>query len=171
MYKAIGIICILIGCVGWGNLRVRQERERIMHLRIMYRILERIRTEIAYGKHTLPEICLILTEINDMCYGDCFRHIYEAASEGGSGLPELWKAEFQDFFAGQPIQEEERNAFAGLPDRLGFQEETGQAENIGQMAAFFLQRGRQAEENCENRTKMIRSVSILAGLLLTIWLL
>lgn len=171
MYKAIGIICILIGCVGWGNGKIAQERDRIGHLRIMSRILERIRAEIGYGKHTLPEICLMLTEINNECYKKCFRRIYEAASESGSDLPQLWRAEFQAFLAGQPILEEEREVFAGLPDRLGFQEETGQAESIGQAEVFFSQRAVQAEESCENRTKMIRSVSILTGLLLTIWLL
>lgn len=171
MFKAIGIICILIGCVGWGNMKIRQERERIRHLHTMRRILERMRTEIAYGKHTLPEICLMLAEMNDICYQKCFRRIYEAAAEGGSGLPELWRAEFQAFLKDQPLQEEERELFAGLPDRLGFQEETGQAESIGRLEALLAQKGGQAEEGCENRTKMIRSASILTGLLLTIWLL
>lgn len=171
MYKAIGMILILTGCVGWGNRKIGQERERIRHLRTIGRILERIRAEIAYGKHTLPEICLILTEINDECYRDCFSRIYKAASESGIGLPELWRAEFQAFLEKQPLQEEEREIFARLPDRLGFQEEAGQAESIGQIEAFLSQRAAQAEEGCENKTKMIRSVSILTGLLLTIWLL
>ncbi|MCM1267354.1 MAG: stage III sporulation protein AB [Bacteroidales bacterium] len=171
MFKAIGIFCILIGCVGWGNGKAGQERERIRQLKIMRGILGRIRTEIAYGKHTLPEICLMLTEINDTCYQNCFQRIYRAASEDGSGLPALWKKEFAAFLEGQPLEAEEREMFAGLPDRLGFQEETGQAESIGQAEAFFIRRGRQAEESCESKTKMIRSVSILTGLLLTIWLL
>lgn len=171
MYKTIGIICILIGCIGWGNAKIGQERDRVRHLQIMCRILERIRAEIGYGKHTFPEICLMLAEINSECYRKCFRRIYEASSGSGVGLPKLWRAEFQAFLAGQPIQEDEREIFAGLPDRLGFQEETGQAESIGQAETFLLQRARQAEENCGNRTKMIRSVSILAGLLLTIWLI
>ncbi len=171
MYKTIGIICILCGCIGWGNRRIGQEVDRIRHLRVMCRILERIRVEIGYGKHTLPEICLMLTEINDSCYKKCFQTIYEASSEGGRELPKLWKKEFQSFLERQPLREEERETFAGLPDRLGFQEETGQAGSIGQAEAFLSQRARQAEESCESKTKMIRSVSILTALLLTIWLL
>lgn len=171
MYKAVGIICILAGCVGWGNKKIVQERERIGHLRTMCSILERIRTEIGYGKHTFPEICLMLTEINNECYRNCFRRICEAAAGSGSGLPVLWKAEFEAFLEKQPIQADEREVFAGLPDRLGFQEETGQAGSIGRAEEFLARRAGQAEENCENRIKMIRSVSILAGLLLTIWLL
>lgn len=171
MFKAIGIICILIGCVGWGNMKIGQERERIRHLGLMSRILERIRVEISYGKHTLPEICLMLTEINDVCYQNCFQRIYEAALEGGIALPTLWRTEFQAYLGKCPLLEDERQVFAGLPDRLGFQEEAGQAESIGQAEAFLSQRSRLAEESCENKTKMIRSVSILTGLLLTIWLL
>lgn len=171
MYKAVGILCILLGCAGWGNLRIGQERERIRQLRLMGRILERIRTEIAYGKHTLPEICLMLTDINDERYNKCFQNIYEAATESGTEMPQLWRTEFQAFLEKQPIQAEERDVFVGLPERLRFQEETGQAENIGQAEVFFTQRCKKAEEDCENRTKMIRSVSILAGLLLAIWLL
>lgn len=171
MFKAVGIICILIGCAGWGDMKIRQERERIRQLGIMRRILEQIRTQIAYGKHTLPEICLMLTGINDTRYQNCFRRIYEAAAESGSSLPALWKTEFQAFLEKQPLQEEEREVFVGLPDRLGFQEETGQAESIGQAEIFFAQRAEQVEEGCAGRTKMIRSVSILTGLLLAIWLL
>lgn len=171
MFKAIGIICILIGCVGWGNRKIGQERERIRQLHTMRRILERIRAEIAYGKHTLPEICLMLTEINDIRYQKCFQRIYQAESVSGSGLPALWKAEFEAFLKDQPLQEEERELFVGLPDRLGFQEETGQAESIGRLEELLAQKAGYAEEGCENKTKMIRSVSILTGLLLTIWLL
>jgi len=171
MYKTIGVICILCGCVGWGNWKIGQECDRIRHLRTMCRILERIQAEISYGKHTLPEICLLLTEIEDSCYQKCFRTIYEEAAKGAGELPMLWKQEFQAFLAGQPIQEEEREVFAGLPDRLGFQEETGQAGSIGQIETFLSGRVRQAEESCGNKTKMIRSVSILTALLLTIWLL
>ncbi len=165
------MICILIGCIDWGNRRIGQEMDSITHLPIMCRILERMKAEIAYGKHTLPEICLMLTEINDTRYQKCFRCIYEAASEGGGELPKLWRKEFQTFLEKQPMQEDEREAFAGLTDRLGFQEETGQAGSIGQAEAFLSHRVRLAEESCESKTKMIRSVSILTALLLTIWLL
>jgi hypothetical protein len=54
---------------------------------------------------------------------------------------------------------------------LGLQEETMQACNIGQSLDMLNRKCRQAEENYENKTKVIRSVSILTGLLLTLLLL
>ena len=70
-----------------------------------------------------------------------------------------------------PLREDERETVAELPKTLSFQEEGGQSGRIGLAEAFLEGRYRQAEETCENRSKMIRSVSILTGLLLTILLL
>ncbi len=54
---------------------------------------------------------------------------------------------------------------------MNFREEDGQSGRIGQAEAFLEGRYRQAEETYENRSKMIRSISILTGLLLIILLL
>ena len=63
MYKVVGILCILAGCAGFGNLKVRQEKDRIRHLRAFIHIMRRIQNEISYGKHTVPEICLIIADL------------------------------------------------------------------------------------------------------------
>ncbi len=70
-----------------------------------------------------------------------------------------------------PLREDERETVAKLPRTLNFQEESGQSGRIGQAETFLEGRYRQAEETYENRSKMIRSVSILTGLLLAILLL
>ena len=68
MYKAVGFLCILVGCAGWGHSLAGQEKERVRHLRALVRILGQMRSEISYGKHTMPEICLLLSELNDEYY-------------------------------------------------------------------------------------------------------
>lgn len=172
MYKAIGIVCILAGCIGWGNRRAGQERERIRHLKMLFHMLGQMRSEISYGKHTLPEICLLLAELNDKCYSLCFRRIYEQTSgEGGTDFPAVWAAEMGRCLEGLPLREDERETVAELPKLLHFREESGQAGRIAQAEAFLEGRYRQAEECYENRSKMIHSVSILTGLLLAILLL
>jgi stage III sporulation protein AB len=74
-------------------------------------------------------------------------------------------------FRGVPLQEEEKDVLKKLPDQLGLQDETMQACNIGQSLDMLNRKCRQSEENYENKTKVIRSVSILTGLLLTLLLL
>ncbi len=172
MYKLIGILCILAGCVGWGSARVGQEKDRVRNLRALFHILGQMRSEISYGKHTLPEICLLLAELNDKCYKACFVRVYERTrEENGGDFPEVWEEEMRACLAGLPLREDERETVAGLPKTLSFQEEGGQSGRIGQAEEFLEGRYRQAEETYENRAKMIRSISILTGLLLAILLL
>lgn len=172
MYKLIGILCILAGCAGWGSARVGQEKDRVRHLRALFHILGQMRSEISYGKHTLPEICLLLAELNDGCYNSCFLQIYElTGGENGGNFSEIWETQMRACLKDLPLREDEREIMAGLPKTLSFQEEEGQSGRIGQAETFLEGRYRQAEETCENRSKMIRSVSILTGLLLSILLL
>ena len=172
MYRLAGILFILAGCIGWGNGKIGQERDRIRHLRLLLQIFDRMQSEIAYGKHTLPEICLLLTTVKEESYSVCFRRIYERSTEGeGTGIPQIWKEEFRDCLGKLPLQEEERETVLTLPDHLCFQEGERQADSIGQAGEFLAERCRRAEGTYENRSKMIRSVSILTGLLLAILLL
>ena len=70
-----------------------------------------------------------------------------------------------------PLLEDERQSVVELPKTLNFQEESEQAGRIRQAEDFLESRYRQAEEAFANRSKMIRSISILTGLLLAILLL
>lgn len=172
MYKLIGVLCILAGCAGWGSAKAGQEKDRVRHLRTLFHILEQMRSEISYGKHTLPEICLLLAELNDGCYQSCFSRIYErTGEESGEDFPGVWEKEVRACLAGLPLREDECETMAELPRKLSFREEGGQSARIGRAETFFEDRYRQAEETYEKRSKMIRSVSILTGLLLSILLL
>lgn len=172
MYKIAGVLCILTGCIGWGSGKIMQEKERIRHLRLLFQLLGQMRSEISYGKHTLPEVCLILAQLNDGCYKICFQRIYEKTQmERTAAFPEVWEEEMKVCLERLPLREDERRTVEELPKTLNFREEGGQAGRIGQAESFLEGRYRQAEEACENRSKMIRSVSILTGLLLAILLL
>lgn len=172
MYKLIGVFCILAGCIGWGSAKVGQEKDRVGHLRTLFHILGQMRSEISYGKHTLPEICLLLAELNDERYHLCFAKIYEqTGKENGKDFSEVWEMQMRACLEELPLREDEREMVVRLPKTLNFQEERAPSERIGQTESFLEGRYRQAEESYENRSKMIRSVSILTGLLLSILLL
>lgn len=172
MYKIVGIFCILAGCMGLGRLKVRQERERIRHLREWIRIIRRMQDEISYGKHTLPEICLILADNVDGWYAPYFKEIHRQMLQGdGTGLKEVWEDQMGTCLQNLPLQEEERDIIRQLPACLGLQEETRQALGFEQAVSSLTGKCQKAEEAYENRSKMIHSVSILAGLLLSILLL
>lgn len=162
----------MAGCAGWGNSLVGKEQERVRHLRILSHVLAQIQSGISYGKQTMPELCLLLSESSDGCYSKCFGQIYEhTAGESGKDFRTVWEEEMKTFLKPLPLREDERRTVTELAKVLGFQEVSGQAGQVGQAEAFLENRYRQAEETCENRSKMIHSVSVLTGLLLAILLL
>lgn len=172
MYKAVGFLCILAGCAGWGHSLAGREKERVGHLKVLSQLLGQIRSEISYGKHTMPEICLLLKKRDDRCYSECFGRIYKRTSgESGADFPKVWEEELWSCMEPFPLREDEKRTVAELAKGLRFREESGQAGHVGQAEAFMEERYRQAAEACENKSKMIHSVSILTGLLLAILLL
>ena len=172
MLKLAGALCIMAGCVGWGEGKIREEKDRVRHLRELIRIIRRIQEEIRYGKRTLPEICLILSEYSDPWYRPHFRKIYEQFDRrNGTGLNAVWLRQMAFCFQGVPLQEEEKDVLIRLPENMGIQEETLQAENIGLSMDMLIRKCRQAEETYQNKSRVIRSVSILTGFLLTIILI
>ena len=172
MFKIVGILCILAGCVGWGTGRIREEQGRIQHLREMIFIIRRIRDEISYGKHTLPEICLILAECCSPLYRLHFRQIYEQMEQrGGSALDHIWARKMEKCLQDAPLSEEEKDILKYLPQNMGMQEEKLQAESIGRSVELIARNCRKAEDAYENKARMIFSVSVLTGIFLTILLL
>lgn len=172
MLKLAGILCILTGCIGWGAGKIGEERRRVRHLRELIRIMKRIQGEMIYGKHTLPEICFILAEYSDAPYRSCFMEIYEQTRRrDGSCLTEIWRRQTEVCMVDAPLTGEEKEILIGLPYNLGMLEETQQAEGIGQSMDWLERRCRQAEDEYAGKSKMIFSVSLLAGIFLTILML
>lgn len=172
MFKIAGVTCILAGCTGWGISRIVEERNRVQHLREMIRIIRRIRDEISYGKHTLPEICLILSEYCSASFQSCFRQIYEQVGQGeGTSFRQIWERQIGLCMRDAPLSEEEKDILGKLPYNLGMQEEKLQAENISQSMEFLVRECRRAEDAYDNKSRMILSVSVLMGVFLTILLL
>lgn len=172
MLKVLGCVCMIAGCVGWGESRIREEKSRVRHLHELIRLIRRIQEEIRYGKRTLPEICLLLSEYGDSWYGPYFKRIYEQLQErNGTGFEAVWAGQMALCFQRAPLREEEKDVLRRLPEYLGLQEETSQAVQIGQSVDLLERKCRQAEDTYENKAKVIRSVSILAGLFLAILLL
>lgn len=158
--------------MGWGGSKVREEWCRVEHLRELIRIIKRIQNEISYGKHTLPEICLILSEYSDAVYQPYFREIYDQMEQGtGICLTHVWQQQMELCLREIPLLKEEKDILSNLPRNLGMAEEKQQAESIGQSLDLLMRRCRQAEDTYANKSRMIFSVSLLAGIFLTIMLL
>ncbi len=169
MLKLLGSLGILIGCVGFGLDRIGEEKGRISHLQEVIRIIRRIQSEISYGKHTLPEICLILAGTCAAPYRECFRAVYDKAQrQEGNCLEQIWVQEFTQCMQNVQLQEEEKEILRNLPQNLGIQEEKYQAESIGQSMDLLTRKCREAEDAYADKSRMIFGLSILSGVFMTI---
>ena len=172
VFKFAGAACILAGSIGLGAACAAQEKRRIAYLREILLVFRRMQDEITYGKHTLPEICLHLSECGGPLYRGCFRTIYELAKQrDGDSLPHIWEEQIALSQEGAPLSGEEKNLLLQLPKCLGLREEKQQAKSIGRCEEYAFLSCRRAEEAYGNKRKVIFSVSVLAGLFLTILLL
>ena len=172
MFKVMGILCILAGCVGWGVGKIGEEQRRLRYLREMILIIGRIRDEISYGKRTLPEICLILADCCSPLYRQHFKQIYERMSRGdGTPLNKIWEGQIEQCLLDTPLTDEEKGILKDLPQNLGMQDEKLQAQSVGRSVEFLARSRRKTEDAYENKARVILSVSVLTGVFLTILLL
>lgn len=172
MLKLAGILLLMMGCTGLGVRRVWEEKGRIRELRELRRIILRIQGEMAYGKRTLPEICFLLGGCMEEPYRSAFLAIYQKFEENdGTALERIWKEQMAVCMKEMPLKEEEKAILRNLPEHLGILEETMQAADIGQSLDMVTEHIRQAETEYESKSRVIMSVSIMAGLFLIILLL
>lgn len=172
MLKLAGILLLMIGCTGLGINKVSEEKRRIKELREIRRMIIRMQNEMRYGKRTLPEICLLFGQCMEEPYRSAFLELfYKLEENDGTVLNKMWKEQMDTCMMGLPLKEEEKNILKNLPEHLGIQDETMQAADIGQSLDMLEDHIHQAEAEYENKIRVIMSISVMAGLFLTILLL
>lgn len=172
MLKLAGVILLMTGCTGLGISMVLDEKRRIRGLREIRRIILRMQSEMVYGKRTLPEICMLLSQHMEKPYRQAFCEIFHRLEENdGSMLEIIWKEKMEVCMKGMPLKEEEKAVLIGLPDNMGILDETTQAANIGQSLDMIDERIRRAESEYEGKSRVIMSISVMVGLFLIILLL
>lgn len=172
MFKLAGILLLMAGCTGFGINKVSEEKRRIQELREIRRIIIRIQNEMIYGKRTLPEICLLFSQCMEEPYRTAFLELFHRLNENdGTNLTKLWEEQMEACMTGLPLKDEEKNVLKDLPKHLGIQDEVLQAADIGQSLDMVGEHIRRAEAEYENKTKVIMSISVMAGLFLVILLL
>lgn len=172
MLKLAGVVLLMSGCVGMGISKVKEEKRRTKELRQIKRIIIRIQNEMVYGKRTLPEICFLLSGCMEQPYQEIFFKIYQKLGENrGEIFEKLWKEQMKTGLKELPLKTEEKDILCNLPEHLGIQDETMQAAGIGQSLDIVTDRIRQSETEYESKAKVIMSLSVTAGLFISILLL
>lgn len=172
MLRLVGILLLMTGCIGLGYNAVAEEKQRIRELREIRSIMLRIQNEMTYGKRTLPEICNLFGESGEEPYRTIFCMIFQKAQENdGATLERIWMEEMENGIRNLPLKREEKEILKSLPGHTGIADGNMQAAGIGQSLDIITGRIAQADTEYENKSRVIMSISVTAGLFLSILLL
>jgi len=89
----------------------------------------------------------------------------------GASLDDIWKEQMEKCMQNLPLQREEKNILRNLPEYLGTMDEKQQAADIGQSLDLIAAHIGQAEAEYGNRSRVIMSISVMAGIFIVILLL
>lgn len=161
---------VIAGCTGIGMVICRDHNRRIFLLRQIREILEDMKYYISYQKAAVPEALLKLSEKEKSLFSDAFYGIYEEVRAGGS-FPDIWEKHMGKALEGLPLGEGEKKLLLDFPSCLGYMEENAQAGAIDGLLREVTQRMEELSGEQKNKNKMVMSLGLAGGVLLSILLL
>ena len=171
MTAFIGGLFILAGFLGGAFCICREYGLRIMYLKKMQSVYEYMKYEISYGKVPIPQMLFHIAEIEGMFFSSELKHIAIEMQGSGKQFEELWKEGLSETLNKTPLKREERKLFLCFPEKQGFLEEDAQARALDELLREIEKRIAELEAEQKGKNKMVMSVGVAGGLLLTILLI
>lgn len=169
MYRIIGFVLILVGCSGLGVWYSLQFTKQLATLQYMCRILELLMGQIRFGRCTLPECCLLLTERIEEPYKSSFMTIYEnACGGGGESFGQLCQKQLSQDLRGLVVEKEDKELFISCFAGSGFEEDRMQLRTIEQIKKELEERAHKLSGENVSKCRLALSLGTMSGLLLII---
>ena len=89
----------------------------------------------------------------------------------GGNFPDVWKSYMGKALAGVPLCEKEKKILLDFPSCLGYMEEGAQAAALDELQREVVQRIEELSGEQKNKNKMVISLGLAGGVLLSILLL
>lgn len=169
MQKLIGFVMIFMGCSGLGAWYSLQFRKQLATLQEMCRILELLLGQIRFGRCTLPECCLQMTERVEEPYRSSFLAIYEAAClNEGESFGQLCEARLQQDLQKLVADKADRELFISCFTKSGYEEDRLQLRMIEQTKEELEEQYHRLSQENSSKCRLALSLGTMSGLLLII---
>lgn len=172
MLKVAGIILLMTGSIGMGLVL---KKEAGNHLQELYRfrtILQMLQNEILYHKSPLPEACRrIGSSLKDPYRSAFFRIHDEMTGHCGENFLQIWQKHMSACLKAVKVSPEEKDILLDLGSCTAYSDERAQAEAMNLYMHRLDLAADRLEKNLEQKEKLIMSMSVMGGLLLTVILL
>ncbi|NLL76771.1 MAG: hypothetical protein GX235_05940 [Clostridiales bacterium] len=172
MLRFIGIVLLMSGSFGLGWSLKNRMKENLNSLYQIQQIFKMLQNEITYSKASLPEACRRIGYKVKEPYGNAFEEIYEKMLiNSGCSFSEIWKQSMKKYLNGVTLSEEEKKICLDFGDCAGYVDGKMQAQAIEQYIHRLELSVKKLEEDIINKSKVIMSLSVMGGLLITIILI
>ena len=171
LIKMAGCILVLTGCVGSANAWCREQKHRLLLLKQIRKIYEDMKYYISYQRITIPEALLRIAENKEIVFAEAFREIYREQKKGEMEFPLIWKKQMEKILFKTPLHRQEWRLLLDFPSCLGFMKENAQAGALDELLRAVIQRIAELEAEQKSKNKMVMSLGLAGGILVTILLL
>ena len=171
MLRLIGSLMVICGSVGFAGSLCGELNLRLKLLKQIRGIYENMKYHISYQKMTIPEALLRLSEKEQAPFGAAFEAVCKGIYEGEENLSTLWKVQMDKALAHTPLKKQEKKLLYDFPFCLGFMEENAQAKALEELLRETALQIEQLEQDKRNKNKMIMSLGVSVGILISILLL
>lgn len=171
MFKMVGCLLVVMGCTGFAQSICREGKSRLEMLKNLRSVFEALKYYIAYQKAAIPEALWKLSDKGGPLLSDAFKEIYKKVCEEGESFPLIWHQQMEKALAGSCLTKEEQRLVLDFPSCLGFMEENAQAGALDELLWEINLHIEELTAEQKSKNKMIMSLGVGAGVLLSILLI
>lgn len=172
MVKLAGVLCLMIGSVGFAASLCLERRKQYFQLAEMKHMFLLIQENVRYSG--LP-ISLIIQKTSEKMKEPFAKVLLDISTEllqnDGRQFDEVWKRKMQMMADELFINQEQKELLYEFPRSLGLWEKEGQAKAFTFYIEEISKYLEQMEKEEKDKNKVIMSLGAAAGILLTVLLL
>jgi stage III sporulation protein AB len=167
MLDLIGALCVLFAGTALGFSISARYADRPKQLRLMLHALQRLETEIAYGRTPLPEALARIAEQMGEPLAALFRNA-AAQMDGTRPTDEAWRNAVQACWKQTAMKAPEQDVLIRLGQSLGGSDSEDQIKHLRLAMRMLKMEEENAAEDQRKYAKMWKSLGVLCGALVVI---
>ncbi|MDE7333748.1 MAG: stage III sporulation protein AB [Lachnospiraceae bacterium] len=171
MLRLAGCVLVISGCAGFAGSVCRDGNMRLKLLKQIRSIYENMKYYISYQKAAVPEALRRIAGKGQEPFAAVFEEIYRRTYEEGESFPLVWKQYMEKALEETPLTKSEKKLALDFPSCLGFMEETAQAGALDELIRDVNLHIDELEREKKSKNKMIMSLGVAVGVLVSILLL
>ena len=169
MLKITGLLLVFSACAGLGFSISNELQRRIYHLSELTRIMSFLRGEIAFAVSTLPEAMQQIQKRTTPPFTEFFANLSENMQQSsGEEFQELLQKQMNYLKKNSALTTEDLETFSQTAGHLGYLDKEMQLHLLDRYLQEQQETIKTLQKQLPDKKRVVRSIGILAGVLLLI---